>query len=334
MNSEIEMKTKDRVLGVLEMNRGRCVSGEYIAEELGISRNAVWKFVNELRREGYRIDAATNRGYSLSEDGDILSAQGIYPFLSEDARRFSENILVFKTLESTNLKAKELALGGAADGTTVISDAQSAGRGRFSREFFSPAGKGLYMSVIRRGIPQVFKAPAAVTAHAAVAVCNAIERVSNHTCGIKWVNDIYINQKKVCGILTEASYDLESGNFDWFVIGIGINVSIGEREFPEDIRGFAVSLFPEGPPQAARNRLCAEILNEILKKNPPSSDALFDSYKKRLTVLGKNVTVVENGGKESYSAKVIDVDRGGRLVVVGEDGARRALLPGEARISF
>lgn len=325
------MNTKKRILELLENHRGESISGEYMAGVLKVSRNAVWKAIRELRKEGYRIDAVTNKGYCLSEDNDIISLQGIKPFLSGNGRMCAEKMHIYKTLESTNKTAKEMAIAGAGHGTTVIADCQTSGKGRYSRNFFSFFGGGLYLSMILRPEVLRFENTTAVTAFAAVSVCEAIEEISGKKPVIKWVNDIFMDNKKVCGILTEAVTDFESGNLQWIVLGIGINVNIRREEFPCELQELAASVFPEGGNPGVRNRLCAEIINRIAGFDVlPEEKEIFDKYKKRLMMLGKKITVTQ--GKAVYKAVALDVDSAGRLIVEKENGEIISLTSGEIRV--
>lgn len=325
------MSTKNRILELLEQQRGESISGEHLAGVLGISRNAVWKAIKELQKDGYNIVAVTNKGYCLSAENDIISIPGIKPFLSERSQFYANKIQVHKSLESTNKTAKEMAVAGAEHGTIIISDCQTMGRGRYSRKFFSPSGGGLYMSIVLRPEAMHFKNPTSVTAFAAVSVCEAIESISTKVPRIKWVNDIFIDGKKVCGILTEAVTDFESGGLDWVVLGIGINVHTRTEDFPCDLQSIATSIYPDEKMSGVRNRLSAEIINRILGfETLPSETEIFEKYKKRLMVLGKKITVIQN--QVEYKATAIDVDSVGHLVVKNESGERITLSSGEIRI--
>lgn len=325
------MSTKNRILELLEQQRGESISGEHLAGVLGISRNAVWKAIKELQKDGYNIVAVTNKGYCLSAENDIISIPGIKPFLSERSQFYANKIQVHKSLESTNKTAKEMAVAGAEHGTIIIADCQTMGRGRYSRNFFSPSGGGLYMSIVLRPEAMHFKNPTSVTAFAAVSVCEAIESISTKVPRIKWVNDIFIDGKKVCGILTEAVTDFESGGLDWVVLGIGINVHTRTEDFPCDLQSIATSIYPDEKMSGMRNRLSAEIINRILGFEAlPSETEIFEKYKKRLMVLGKKITVIQN--QVEYKATAIDVDSVGHLVVKNESGERITLSSGEIRI--
>ena len=324
------MSTKYRILELLEQNRGDSISGERLAGILNVSRNAVWKAVKELEKEGYSIEAVTNKGYRLSDQNDIVSIQGIKPFLSPQSKLYAENIKIYKILESTNKTAKEMAVAGAEHGTVIIADSQTKGRGRYSRSYFSPSG-GLYMSIILRPEVLNFENPTSVTAFAAVAVCEAIESISEKTPKIKWVNDILIDGKKVCGILTEAVTDFESGSLDWIVLGIGINVYIKTEDFPDDLQTSATSIFPNEKMFGVRNKLSAEIINRILGYDiTPREAEIFRKYKNRLAMLGNQVTVIQN--KNEYKAAVIDIDAAGHLVVKNENGEIITVSSGEIRV--
>lgn len=325
------MSTKNRILELLEQQRGESISGEHLAGVLGISRNAVWKAIKELQKDGYNIVAVTNKGYCLSAENDIISIPGIKPFLSERSQFYANKIQVHKSLESTNKTAKEMAVAGAEHGTIIIADCQTMGRGRYSRNFFSPSGGGLYMSIVLRPEAMHFKNPTSVTAFAAVSVCEAIESISTKVPRIKWVNDIFIDGKKVCGILTEAVTDFESGGLDWVVLGIGINVHTRTEDFPCDLQSIATSIYPDEKMSGMRNRLSAEIINRILGfETLPSETEIFEKYKKRLMVLGKKITVIQN--QVEYKATAIDVDSVGHLVVKNESGEHITLSSGEIRI--
>ena len=325
------MSTKNRILELLEQQRGESISGEHLAGVLGISRNAVWKAIKELQKDGYNIVAVTNKGYCLSAENDIISIPGIKPFLSERSQFYANKIQVHKSLESTNKTAKEMAVAGAEHGTIIIADCQTMGRGRYSRNFFSLSGGGLYMSIVLRPEAMHFKNPTSVTAFAAVSVCEAIESISTKVPRIKWVNDIFIDGKKVCGILTEAVTDFESGGLDWVVLGIGINVHTRTEDFPCDLQSIATSIYPDEKMSGVRNRLSAEIINRILGfETLPSETEIFEKYKKRLMVLGKKITVIQN--QVEYKATAIDVDSVGHLVVKNESGEHITLSSGEIRI--
>ena len=331
------MSTKRYVLELLEKKRGRSISGEVLAERLNLSRSAVWKAVKELEKDGYKIKAVTNKGYCLCDDNDILSVEGMLPFLSD--KKTADRINIYASLESTNTTAKEMAVAGAEHGTILIADYLSRARGRYERNFFTLPGHGVYMSVILRPSRQQSydTVPTLVTAYAAVSVCAAVEEVSGKMPQIKWVNDVFLEGKKICGILTEAVSDFESGGMQWIVVGIGVNFIEPADGFPENIRDIAGALFcrnsNEEKPMLTRNRLAAEIANRMLDfENKYERAPLLFEYKKRLMTIGKRVTVSGLSGGETFEANAIDIDEMGRLIVEKEGGEIMSLSSGEVSL--
>ncbi|MFV0503436.1 MAG: biotin--[acetyl-CoA-carboxylase] ligase [Lachnospirales bacterium] len=320
------MSTKKLVLEILEKNRNKNISGEYIGQQLNLSRNSVWRSINTLRKEGYRIEGATNKGYKLMAENDIISLEGISPFL---ANQNSSDIWVYKTIESTNKEAKLMAINNAPHGRVIISDEQTMGKGRFGRDFFSPSNSGIYMSFILR--PDNMNVnPTAITAYAAVKVCQVIENLCNLKPSIKWVNDIFLRGKKICGILTEAITDCESNSVSAIILGIGINVFTKKEEFPEEIKEKSSSLYLDGTMAITRNQIIGEIINSILGEDIPQQAFIFEEYKKRLFILNQDITVIQ--GKNEFIAKALDVNKHGHLVVQIPEGEIKEILSGEIRI--
>ena len=259
---------------------------------------------------------------------DTISALGIKPYLVSP--EVAENIKVYAAIDSTNREAKDRAVNNAVHGTVIISDRQTHGKGRLNRSFFSPAGSGLYMSFILYSQCLRFENPTAITAFAAVCVCDAIEIVCNLKPSIKWVNDIFLNGKKVGGILTEAIPDREEPGANKFILGIGINVCTVQNDFPEAIRQHTRSLYPDGYTLMTRNELAAEIINRILLSGIPSEAELYERYRNRLFMLGSNVTVIQ--GNEQYEAIALDINSNGCLLVKTVNGNIKTLSSGEVRI--
>ena len=215
------MTVQDHLRTLLESNKNVFLSGEEIARRLGVSRNAVWKAIKALQAGGYPIQAVPNRGYCLAASSDVLSESGIRQYLTPEAQ--SLDLRVYDSVDSTNLVLRKLANEGAAEGTVVIAAEQSGGRGRKGRNFYSPQGTGVYVSLLLK--PQIAPDDATlITTTAAVAVCDAVEALSGEPATIKWVNDVFMRGKKICGILTEGSFDMESGQFEYAILGTGINV--------------------------------------------------------------------------------------------------------------
>lgn len=323
------MTVKERILALLDGNKGEYISGQEIAAKLSVTRSAVWKSIKSLQAEGYSIHAVTNKGYSLSAHTDILSASTISSYLQEQSKHL--HIEVFKSVPSTNDEVKKLAVNGDTEGVVILSEEQTAGRGRMNRTFYSPIGTGIYMSILLR--PKISASESSLlTTAAAVAVSMAIERVSHKDTKIKWVNDVFMHDKKVCGILTEASLSLESGLLDYAVLGIGINVSPPPGGFPEEIADIATSIFCGSEnPGGIRNQLAAEILNHFMAFYEHLTDKLFlPEYKKRLFVLGQRVTVFQDNKQREATA--IDIDGDCRLKVRYENGEEEYLSSGEVSV--
>ncbi|MEG0615664.1 MAG: biotin--[acetyl-CoA-carboxylase] ligase [Oscillospiraceae bacterium] len=320
------MSVKSQVVTFLEENRGEFISGGKISKALSVSRNAVWKVIKALEIEGYPISAVKNRGYCLSEKSDILSEESIKPFLKTEI--LGGDISVFKAVDSTNNSAKIAAQNGAKEGAVVLSESQSAGKGRLGRNFFSPVGTGIFMSIVLR--PK-FSAENAtlITSCAAVAVARAIENLTGLDVKIKWVNDIFIGGKKVCGILTEAGVNFEGGTLDYAVLGIGINVLTAE--FPEELRDVATSILLENGAPISRSRLAAEILNVFEPLYINLLDKKFmEEYVSRSNLIGKELTVF--CGESSYKAVAIGIDGDARLIVRNNGGEEIALSSGEVSV--
>lgn len=310
--------TKQALLQALSAAEGSYISGQQLALRLGVSRAAVHKAAAALSAQGYALEAVSRRGYRLV-GGD--------PFCVEAAGDYPAPIHLYDRLESSNQTAKRLALSGAPHGTLVLTGQQSAGRGRMGRKFESPAGQGIYLSLLLRADIPAADAQT-VTVSAAVAVCRAVKALCGLELSIKWVNDLYYRGKKVCGILTEAGADLESGRLEWLVVGIGLNLTTPPEAFPAELRRLAGSLFPGGPAPVSRVALAAAIARELLTLCP-AFDCL-EEYRARCFVPGHWVTVCT--GRETYAALALSIDDAGRLVVRRENGREEALQHGEVSI--
>ncbi|MCD8037308.1 MAG: biotin--[acetyl-CoA-carboxylase] ligase [Clostridiales bacterium] len=316
------MALKDDILSELTANG--FVSGEYIAEKYFVSRNGVWKAVKKLRDEGYDIEAVTNKGYRLVSELNKISEGAIRSGLNSDW-----SFVILDEAVSTNNYAKELAVSGKKENTAVIAETQSGGRGRLGRVFYSPKGDGLYMSLLVRPTMPVADATF-ITSYTAVAVAKAIEKLCGHEVNIKWVNDIYMNGKKVCGILTEAGFDFEGGTLDYAVIGIGINVLGGE--FPDELKTIATSIEKESGEKVSRNALAAEIMNNLSNiAEGITSKEYLKIYRQKSNVIGKRVHVTY--GNETFDAEAVDIDDNAGLVVKTKDELR-TLNSGEVSIKL
>lgn len=307
----MDRSKKDDILRVLEENRGADVSGQKLALTLGISRNAVWKAIHKLQEDGHRIESATNRGYRLAQDSDVLLAQNVTAHLGDANKDL--DVRVYPIVDSTNNEAKRLLAGGLDHAALLLAEEQTGGRGRMGRSFYSPKGTGLYMTLI---VPLECQLSDAVhiTTAASVAVVRAVEALTDKTLSIKWVNDIYLGDKKICGILTEAVSNFETGSAQSVIVGIGLNVST--TDFPADVSMRAASLFPL---DVTRDRIAAAITDELLYACAHLDDRRYIvDYKAHSMVLGKAVTYTENG--VTKEAVAVDIDDAGGLVVRDADG--------------
>lgn len=310
------MSTKNDVLRTL-MDAETSISGERLARRLGVSRNSVWKAIEQLRQEGYAIEAATNRGYRLTGVPNRISVPEIESWLK--AGTIGARMELHALLDSTNTRAKALAATGAPHGYLVIAESQSGGKGRMGRSFFSPEHSGVYITYVLR--PRMLAERAVmITSLAAVAVARAIEAVADVDVKIKWVNDLYVNDRKVCGILCEASVDFESGGLEYAVLGIGINV--GRMAFPAELRDIATSIENECGAPVSRSRLIAEISNQLeaLYGQLETGEFMAES-RARSNVIGRDVLVIR--GDERFEARALDIDDMGRLVIRVGDAVSR-----------
>lgn len=319
------MTTKEQLLTLLEARQGSFVSGEELAGALSLSRAAVCKAIKALRQEGCAIEAITNRGYRLSPDSDILSAQGVKKHLNPNFQ-----ITVSPSVDSTNTLLRSMAEQGAPEGTVVIANAQTKGRGRRGRTFYSPGNTGIYLSLLLRPVHADPRQTVTLTAAAAVALCQAMEAISGAEPQIKWVNDIFLNGRKVSGILSEAAFGLESGVPEYVVVGVGINVYTPEGGFPPELAEIAGALW-DRPVPGGKNRLAAEFLNRfwaLYTAGDPSS--FLEDYRRRSLVVGKDITVIAGGAETP--ARALGIDDNCRLLVRYENGETAALSYGEVRI--
>ena len=312
------MSVKQNVIALLEENRSKVISGQELANQLHVSRAAIWKAIKTLKEEGYNIEATPNKGYVLLENSDVLSKQGIAYYLTEEIDIFS-----YKTIDSTTTQMKKLAINGGKNHSVIVSEEQSAGRGRFGRSFYSPAQKGVYMSVLLKTGDSLQNATM-ITIKTAVAVRRAIAKLYDIEVAIKWVNDLYYRGKKVCGILSEAISDFESGMIEAIIIGIGINVSTDN--FPLEIASIATSL---GLQEANRNQFIAEILNQLFAIIDEDFKLVLNEYRMASCVLHKQITFNQKG--EQFTGLVREINDLGNLVV-SSNGAEMVLTAGEVSI--
>lgn len=321
------MDTKTAVLRLLEENKTTALSGQQIADRLGVSRAAVWKAVKSLASEGYSISATTNKGYMLTGKSDIVSVEGIRAALP--VRYKNLPLEVKQSTVSTNIDVGAAAANGAPHGTTTVSLEQKSGQGRLGKTFCSPKG-GVYFSTLIRPTLSIEKA-VMITPAAAVAVHKAITEVLGLPVSIKWVNDIYMNGRKVVGISTQAQADIAVGGISGIIVGIGINYNTAQTDFSPELKDKAGSLFYENAP-AKRNELLATTIANLLDLSKDLTDKSYmDYYRKHNFVIG---TVVDYEiDRVPKSGVVEDIDDSGALII-NEDGRseKRRLSCGEISV--
>ena len=324
--------SREQILALLRSEAGGFLSGEQLSGQLGLSRTAVWKAVKALRQEGYEIEARTGMGYRLCSAPDVLTEAEIRSFLGT-TNTVGSRLLCFDTIDSTNTYARQIALEGAEDGTVVIADSQTAGRGRMGRSFQSPRGKGIYLSVLfRPDLPP--ERMMSVTALAGLAVCGAVERVCGVRPGLKWPNDPVLGNRKLCGVLTEMALEGETGRVRHLVVGVGINVHHAQEDFQDEVAQIATSLRMELGKPVSRPRLAAALLEELDRMYQAllSGDLTeqLAAYRRDCVNLGKTVQLI--GGEERETVTAVDVDEAFGLVVRMADGTERTVRSGEVSV--
>ena len=328
-------------------NEELSISGELLAKECGVSRTAIWKAINNLRKEGFQIEGTTNGGYILKNDKDAFDKELFSHYFTENFPEFkNSNIECFEEIDSTNTYGKRLLaengsfrtpdgqltdFGKKYNNSIIVAESQTAGRGRLGRTFYSPKKTGIYLSIIygpEGGITQ----PAKLTAFSAVAVYRAIKKLYNVQPSIKWINDIFINGKKVCGILTEGFTNFETGTIEAAIIGIGVNIEDNPECFPEDVAKIAGGILRQHETKSAgRCQLAAEIAGQVLTILNEAPEKVMEEYKNASFIIGQEVEIhpVIGDNKKNYNAKVLDIDNEASLVVQLPDGTKKTLSSGE-----
>ncbi len=318
------MAVKNEIVRILEQNRGSHVSGEQLARELDVSRAAVWKAIRRLQDEGFAIEGVNNKGYMLAEDTDVLSVQGVEKYLEKDCKVRLE---VYRSLTSTNLVMREHT--EEAEGLVIAALEQTNGMGRLGRSFSSPADTGIYFSILLK--PRIANTEVTLlTTIAAVAVCEAIEKYTDQKPQIKWVNDVFLDSHKVCGILTQAAFQVENQEPEYVIVGIGINLYEPQTGFGEELKDIAGSVLKTQCGDI-KNKILAEILNRYFYYYRHFEDKQYiEAYKKRSFVIGKKIRVVTRDNERIATA--LDIDDMCHLLVEYEDGSREYLSTGEISI--
>jgi BirA family biotin operon repressor/biotin-[acetyl-CoA-carboxylase] ligase len=321
---------KNKILEELKAGNGEAVSGGEISRKLGISRTAVWKHIGRLRREGYSIESHTNSGYRLVASPDVLSLSELGPFLNTDF--IGRSIIYLDSTSSTNTYGKKLAEEPFQEGTVVIAEEQTEGRGRLGRHWLSARGKGIWMSIMLK--PDILPASAPkLTIAAALAVSKALKSCCQLDAKIKWPNDIVSEGKKICGILTEMS--AEADEIKYVIIGIGINVNMEIEDFGSEVSTTATSIRIESGRTVLRKVLVAAVLYEFEGiygsfVRDGSIKPFLDEYKSKSAVLGKEVRVI--GRREETAGLATDISEEGYLVLKLSDGSYREIMSGEVSV--
>lgn len=318
---------KTEILSMLRETDGY-ISGQQLCERFQVSRTAVWKVMEQLKAEGYQIEAVRNRGYHLEKSPDVLGEAEIKSLLNTSWAGC--DVLYFPETDSTNTRAKRLGDEGAVHGTLVAADRQTGGKGRRGRRWESPAGSSIYMSILLRPDIPPDQAPM-LTLVMAQSTAEAIRIRTGEEALIKWPNDIVINGKKVCGILTEMSTEIQWINH--VVIGVGINVNT--EHFPEELAETATSIYLESGEKQLRSGLIAEVLKQFERYyamflETGNLSAMQEEYNRLLVNRDREVKVLEPGNE--YNGYAIGINETGELLIRTEDGQIREIYAGEVSV--
>lgn len=306
------------------------ISGQQLCERFGVSRTAVWKVINQLKEEGYQVEAVRNRGYRIIENPDVITKEELASRIQDHTKWAGQELVVFEETDSTNVQAKQLGEQGAKQGLLVVSDLQTAGRGRRGKSWESPKGSSIYMSLLLRPEFAPNKAPmlTLVMAHSvgkALNVCTGLD------VKIKWPNDLILNGKKIVGILTEMSTEIDYINY--VVIGVGINVN--GTTFPDELLDKATSLCVEVGHPIQRSQIIAEVMKQFEQdyeqfQKTEDLSWMKDEYNAGLVNYGQDVVI--HGAQEPYQAKALGINDTGELLIQKEDGSEEAIYAGEVSV--
>jgi len=317
---------QESIIGLLRESDGY-LSGSEMAARMGVTRAAIWKTIGILKKEGYGIDSSPSKGYLLVKSPD-LCISALKRIISSSSMKIGHKLFFFDSVASTNTIAMDLASQGCSEGTLVIADAQTAGKGRLGRSWVSPPGKNLYMSIVLR--PRISPREATtLTLLSAVACVSAIRKTSNIPISIKWPNDLIVGQRKIGGILTEIRADID--RISQAVVGIGINVNIDKKDMPEEIREIATSLFAETNDSISRTELAAVVIREfdmwyrlLLAEG---KKVILDEWRQMSSTIGRPVRVVT--GDRTFEGVADGIDDEGLLIVKLADGSYRKISAGD-----
>lgn len=318
---------KGEILKLLKETDGY-ISGQELCEKFGVSRTAIWKVINQLKEEGYEIEAVRNKGYILKGSADVLSKEELESTIH--TKWAGENVVFFEETVSTNNEIRSLAEQGVPHGTLAVAEKQLGGKGRRGRVWTSPAGVGIWMSMLLR--PQIDPLAASMlTLVMALAAKKGIEISTGLKSEIKWPNDLVLNKKKICGILTEMSTELME--IQYVIPGIGINVN--QKDFPDDIKATATSLYIESGKIQKRSEIIAAIMeafegyyDTFIKTQDMSG--LIEEYNANLVNLGNEVCVLDPAGE--FRGVSEGINKEGALLVRLADGTLKEIISGEVSV--
>ncbi len=322
-----------KILKLLKNAGNQYISGEELSNELGMSRTAIWKRMDSIEQEGFRIEGITKKGYRLIKEDHLVGINSPYGKLAVQSELtgsvFGQNLKFLQETDSTNTVLKKMAAENVPEGTVVLADIQTAGRGRRGKTWISAPKLGIWMSILLR--PNLHPSSVqTLTLAASVAVVNALEPMGINDLGIKWPNDILINGKKVCGILTELSAEAEG--VEWVIIGIGLNVNHSEADFHRDIASIATSLRMNvnSDIELDRSVIAAKIIDEMgnvyREFIDKGSSWVVEEWRKRNLTLGKRVNIISQ--LDSFQAEVLDITAEGKLIVKDDDGTVHEMFSG------
>ena len=325
--------TKDDVLAIL-INSNGYVSGESISAAIGVSRAAVNGAVKSLKADGCVIDSVTNKGYKLTYCPDRLFAGEVYSYLDGERRK---SVICLPSVDSTNNRLKDMLKSDIPSGTCIIANEQTAGRGRIGRSFISPANTGIYLSMLIRPKGTI-EDLSEITCWTAVAVHNAILSTCSVNTDIKWVNDLYINNRKITGILTELSIEGEIGLATNVIVGIGVNVNQKSSDFPDELKDIATSIAAETDSEGYnRAKIAAGIIRELDKMNDnwhEAKDEYLKIYRDNCLTIGKDVSVINYATGISRPGHAVDVNEDFTLKVRFDDGSTEDVRSGEVSVKW
>lgn len=318
---------KEKILALLKQQDGY-ISGQELCEKFGVSRTAVWKAIKQLQNEGYQIEAVNNKGYHLLEESDVLTDTEIKEKLH--TKVMGKELICYKETGSTNNDAKRMAEEGAAHGTMIVADMQTGGRGRRGREWKSASGESIAMTLLLR--PDILPENASMlTLVGALALTDAIDSLTTGSCRIKWPNDIVLNEKKLCGILTEMS--TETDYIHYVVIGSGVNAN--QTSFPEEIQSVATSICIEEGKKCNRAAIVAKYLEEFEKYydifvKTQDMSGLIEQYNSILVNKDRVVRILDPKGE--FTGTALGIDERGELMVRLDHGEIVKVYAGEVSV--